>query len=194
MDDAKGIEKQMELTEGMRKVLNQAINLLHQSSHQKISVDEAQDTLKELFISYQFVNEKENARVKELHSEAFDILKKVWEKDIPLYEAIMMMNTVIMEIKTLSSDYIESDNIQEKISISFIEEKKSNVIDPIFKGEEEGEIEMIKEEKIDKEKISGGKDIHDLLSRVIDSKKQLQNTICSLNDSLEAVGLQIKEL
>lgn len=174
--------------ESIRRVLNRIIDLLHKLSNKKIDLQQTKKELSILLSNY-FLSQPgdENALTEDnkvkleffLH-QARGILEKVDAGTTPLYEAIMLMNKIVMQ------SAVEEENTSDW---GISKKEHTETEQPI---ENEPQTLPLQEQKI--ERLASQNDIQGLLDKVVSCKKELAESINRLNVMLKDVGLALTEL
>jgi hypothetical protein len=94
------MKKKISMTESTRKALNKAIDLLHRLSSKKITEEvclkEINLTLSNHFLEDGKVNADQKIRLEMCLKEASEVVDHLEKGKIPLYEAIMLINRVVV--------------------------------------------------------------------------------------------------
>lgn len=107
------MRKQVNMTESTRLVLNKSIDLLHKLSNSKMSKEEVKKELSVLLSTYfvtlypdngRGIDAEKKLKLEHFLEQAYDISDQVESGKVPLYEAIMLMNKVVVSLKPDSED------------------------------------------------------------------------------------------
>jgi hypothetical protein len=222
------MKKKITMTESTRKVLNKAIDLLHRLSSKKISEDvckkEISYTLSSHFLEDTKVNADSKVKLEMCINEASDIIESLEKGKIPLYEAIMLINRVVVNhagIESLESfeqkdeplqfkprvePYKEdSDFVSQEFDISG-DQREKILKERFFQKLQSRETEMLEKthekENFQRETLiseikelnKASDDVSLLMNRVLVNKKQLEEAICDLNGQLQSIGFELRPI
>lgn len=229
MDQFMKMRKKMSMAESTRQVLNKSIDLLHKLSNKKIAKDAAKKEVSALLSHYftsmgessNGISKESKVKLELFLDQAYEILDKTDSGDTPLYEAIMMMNKVVVNNQV--PEKVEETVVSEAPSIRVSESKSA----PEQWDDEEDEEEEDDEEyqmkqnedrplrfeakempktsqptrRVHFEKSSfqnrsqqKQKEVGNLVDEVLQQKFALENSIDQLNHSLRAMGFELRAI
>ncbi len=213
------MRKQVSMTESTRLVLNKSIDLLHKLSNGKLGKEEVKKEITILLSTYYVTVHPESGHVdspeKKLKLEhflnqAYEIAEQVESGKVPLYEAIMLMNKVVVSLKPNESESEEENRVQtttkapsypaEREVIRFRPvEKQTNsaVFDEVALENQETNLKVADRFELRKpERQSQNEDseVTELISDVLKQKKALENSISHLNQSLSKIGFELRPI
>lgn len=202
------MKKKIGMTESTRQVLNKAIDLLHRLSNKKLSEEAARrelsTTLSTHFLSEGGVEAHKKIKLQMVLEEANDVVTQLDKGKIPLYEAIMLVNRIVVagagkEPPPIPASSIEPLQIHPKIApyeedLEFVSQEFD------VSGEQrERNLHIRTSEKI-QEKLAetaprqSEEDVTLLMNRVLMNKKQLEEAISDLNGTLLSVGFELRPI
>ncbi len=211
------MKRKQGMSEPTRQVLNRAIDLLHRLSNKKISEEgarrELSATLSAHFLSEGGVEAGKKIRLQLILEEATGVVAQLDRGEIPLYEAIMLVNRIVVsgiskqEPPPIPDDRIPSIQLRAKINPyePAVEEEIEEDTDFVsqefdISGESrEKDLQMgrsikMQEKVPDNAPKQSEDDISALLAKVLLNKKQLEAAIFELNDTLQSVGFELRKI
>src|SRR3990167_836453 len=117
------MRRQVSMAESTRLVLNKSIDLLHKLSNGKLGKEDVKKEISTLLSTYFVTVYPETSRGNDPESkfklehfldQAYEIIDQVESGKVPLYEAIMLMNKVVVSLKP--SEVAHALKAQEKTS------------------------------------------------------------------------------
>ncbi len=205
MDQFYKVRKKMSIAESTRQVLNKSIDLLHKLSNRKLAKEEMKQQLSTLLSNYFFavhpdsaklnfgeVDETSKIKLELFLEQAYEICDKVSNGKAPLYEAIMLMNKVVVAHQPNHEEVPAQPTPRLEVSepLSRLEEEEDpGLVPDAF--DLSGEVrEKIKARMVTPEKQEVGSLIADVLKR----QEELNLSISVLNHSLKEVGFELRPL
>lgn len=216
------MRKQVSMTEATRLVLNKSIDLLHKLSNGKLAREEVKKEISVLLSTYfvtvypeteKGVDADAKLKLEHVLDQAYDIVYQVESGKAPLYEAIMLMNKVVVSIKPLYEENDSDDRgsvfakqtIAEKEVVRFRPAPEYEMREPFPDPEVEQTVSVAQrlENPMEPKEVSRAQpinktsretDVSDLMNAVIQQKKALENSIAKLNASLEEIGFELRSL
>ena len=203
------MKRKIGMTESTRQVLNKAIDLLHRLSNKKLSEEAARrelsTNLSTHFLAEGGLAEEKKIKLQAALEEANEVVTQLERGKIPLYEAIMMVNRIVVsEVlpKTLNkeeSSKIEPIQIHSKeespedegafvsqeFDVSGDQKEKNLQVRTLQKLQEKAEASVVK---------APPEDVTTLMNRVLMNKKQLEESVLALNSSLHVIGFELRPL
>lgn len=169
MDQFMKMRKKMSMAESTRQVLNKSIDLLHKLSNKKIAKDSAKKELGSLLSHYftssfdgaNGISKESKVKLELFLDQAYEILDKTDSGDTPLYEAIMMMNKVVVNNQVAEKVVNEQDTSAPVLRVKEPQERAQTEDEGDEKDEEEIEIEEeIEEEELESEEEEDSQEQH----------------------------------
>ena len=206
------MKKKIGMTESTRQVLNKAIDLLHRLSNKKLSEESARrelsTTLSTHFLSEGGVEAHKKIKLQMVLEEANDVVTQLDKGKIPLYEAIMLVNRIVVagasahtgkEPPPIPTSNIESFHIHPRIApyeedLEFVSQEFD------VSGEQRERNLHIRTSEKFQEKLAetaprqSEEDVTLLMNRVLMNKKQLEEAISDLNGTLLSVGFELRPI
>lgn len=195
MDQYMKIKKTLSLAESTRQILNKAIDLLHKLSNGKISKEETKHQLSSILSHYfltiygEDLNSNEKQELKAFLASAHEVVDKVDGGKIPLYEAIMVMNKVIIHHQMERNETVVSLEEVTKKSVSQPSEKKVAPEPTISRDPQPIEVRNVRKKRHMEEQTEGN--FENKLQEIASLQKRLQTVITELNDELYSVGFEL---
>ena len=205
------MKKKVGMTESTRQVLNKAIDLLHRVSNKKLSEEAARrelaTALSTHFLAEGGVEEEKKIKLQVVLEEASNVVSQLEKGKIPLYEAIMMVNRIVVsenfpkkeegnkiepiQFRTKVDPYEDTAFVSQEFDVSGDQKEKnleSRVVNkPEFVLQEEKVTQQVELKEITD-------DIALLMNRVLKNKKVLEESISVLNGSLHPIGFELRIL
>lgn len=210
------MKKQVSMTESTRLVLNKSIDLLHKFSNKKMRNEDVKKEMATLLSTYFMTlfpeaeggsDAESKLQLQHFLDNAYDIVDKVETGQAPLYEAIMLMNKVVVSLKPVkrqeSEDHFEkfiaeeahrrgerevvrfrpvaAEVSEEEFQEDFVEQKEQMRVGAMSIQQEE-------------QSSSTEDDASQLLGNVLKQKRALEQSVKNLNESLAAIGYELKPL
>jgi hypothetical protein len=220
MDQFYKVRKKMSIAESTRQVLNKSIDLLHKLSNKKQAKEEIKHQLSNLLSSYFFaiypdsnpinfdeVDEGSKMKLEFFLEQAHEIVDKVANGRSPLYEAIMLMNKVVVnhqpnleEMQKLKQEEVAPEQIEKPFRPELIEEPGMVPNEFDLSGEiNEKKVLFDVKEKIRARTAMNQRgalhtDVSSLISEVLKKQEELHQSIFVLNDSLKEVGFELRPI
>lgn len=207
------MKKKMGMTESTRQVLNKAIDLLHRLSNNKISEDVAKrelaTTLSAHFLAEGGVEAQKKIRLQMVLEEANDVVTELHKGKIPLYEAIMLINRIVVTNMNkepppvpenrLSPSYTEEAQLRPKLppyqeDMEFISQEFDISGDQKERNLQARFMQKIEEKEEALPPKQSEEDVILLMNRVLMNKKQLEEAISDLNGTLYAAGFELRPI
>lgn len=202
------MKKKIGMTESTRQVLNKAIDLLHRLSNKKLSEESAKKelstTLSAHFVAEGGVEEQKKIKLQMVLEEANGVVSQLDRGQIPLYEAIMLVNRIVVsgankEEAPLKETKIEP--IQLRTKLGAYEEDLEFVSQEFdVSGDQREKNLQVKESQKPQEKEEPvivrqpSEDVVLLMNRVLMNKKQLEDSILDLNGTLHTIGFELRPI
>jgi hypothetical protein len=196
MDQFHKVKKKMSMAEATRQVLNKSIDLLHKLSNKKLSKDEIKNQLDELLSTYFFnlypeIDEAVKMKLELFLEQSHEIVDKVSMGKAPLYEAIMLMNKVVVAYQPSAE---EERSFEEKPLENRLkpQENLGLVIDEFdLSGQvqEKGNMKLAIQQR-----SMPHQEVGSMISEVLKKQDELNQSIVLLNDSLKGVGFELRPL
>ena len=202
------MKKKIGMTESTRQVLNKAIDLLHRLSNKKLSEEASRRELSTMlsthFLSEGGVEAQKKIKLQMILEEANDVVTQLDKGKIPLYEAIMLVNRIVVsginkEPPPIPENRFEPILIPEKISPH---EEDLEFINQEF--DSSGEIrernlhirtsQRLQEKLEERAPKQSEEDVTLLMNRVLMNKKQLEEAISDLNGTLLSAGFELRPI
>lgn len=220
MDQFYKVRKKMSIAESTRQVLNKSIDLLHKLSNKKEAKEEIKHHLSTLLSNYFFavypdsnklnfgeVDETSKIKLEIFLEQAYEIVDKVASGRAPLYEAIMLMNKVVVnhqpgseEVQAVEQKQDAPQEIERPLRPQVVEEPGmlANEFDPSGESAEQKVLAEVKEKIKARTAIhqrgSVHTDVTSLISEVLKKQEELHQSIYLLNDSLRDVGFELRPI
>ncbi|MBM3202017.1 MAG: hypothetical protein FJZ56_06380 [Chlamydiae bacterium] len=197
MDQFHKVKKKMSIAESTRQVLNKSIDLLHKLSNKKLSRDEINKQLSELLTAYfaslhPEMNEANSIKLDHFLKQAEEIVDKVANSKSPLYEAIMLMNKVVVS----NQPDLEEENMAEEKPIEnrLMREEEMGLVTSEFDLSGEAQEKVKVKAAISQRTVSSFHEVGSMISEVLKKQEELNHSILQLNDSLKGVGFELRPL
>lgn len=184
MRELKSIQKEMELEENIRQVLNKSIDVLYNLSTQKVELEDGLSKITDLLTSYFFskvdreeMDENDKIRLELLLAKGEEIVRNISTQKCPLYEGIVDFNKIV----TLQPNQIPSKKPINRIVEEKVEPAKTQSVSkpkPVLNPQI---VEGVNEDN----SITG------LMDNVVRQKELLDQALAKLNGSLSDLGLEI---
>ena len=210
------MKRKQGMNEQTRQVLNRAIDLLHRLSSKRISEEGARRELSAAlsahFLAEDGIESGKKIKLQLILEEATTVISQLDRGEIPLYEAIMLVNRIVVSAIVKQPPPIPKDSIapiQYRARINPYEASEELEIeeDVDFVSQEfdisgesrEKDLQVARTIKVE-EKLHNAPpkqsedDITALLSKVLINKKQLEAAIFELNDTLQSTGFELRPL
>lgn len=211
-------KKKLSLSEITRQVLNQSIDLLHKLSNKKISKEAAKKEFSLLLSNHclsgdRALDETKKVRLEVSLNQANEIVDRVESGKIPLYEAIMLVNRVIVSLGVIEEGRGEGKKIESIQRVveeraaekeEKVEEFLSHSFDPTGNQAEENMRRAPKEEEKRVEAVASPlpaplpakseTSVEALMGQVVFHKKQLEEAVASLNEVLSKIGYTLTSI
>ncbi len=225
MDQFMKMRKKMSMAESTRQVLNKSIDLLHKLSNKKIAKDTARKELSAVLSQYfsslgenSSIDQESKVKLEIFLDQAYEIIEKVDAGDAPLYEAIMMMNKVVV------NNQMEEPK-REKISVSRPPLPKMKIREDLsehdYENQDEDEEDFdedfprpareLKRSRENSRKIvapirfespvresrqeaDSNQEVGDLVKDVLKKKEALERSVKHLNGVLQELGFELRSL
>ncbi len=209
------MRKQVSMTESTRLVLNKSIDLLHKLSNGKLGNEDVKKEVTVLLSTYFVTAYPESDRgddpEKKLKLElfldqAYEIIDQVESGKVPLYEAIMLMNKVVVSLKPFEQQQLEERAHTPKRTALPSEREvirfrpvPKEVDEEVFEEDlnEERNMKMAERfefRKTEKQREMADPEVADLIQDVLKQKKALENSISHLNQSLSKIGFELRPI
>jgi len=188
------MKKQVSMTESTRLVLNKSIDLLHKLSNGKWGKDEVKREMSSLLSTYFAAVYPQGSLDKREHfiDQAYEIIDQVELGKVPLYEAIMLMNKVVVSLKPAEKAVPYSE--REVIRFRPAPKEEEEVIFEEGIIEENREQDRFEVKQLEKQKELADPEIAELMGEVVKQKKALENSVTHLNLALSKVGFELRPL
>jgi hypothetical protein len=220
MDQFMKMRKKMSMAESTRQVLNKSIDLLHKLSNKKIAKETARKELSAVLSQYfsslgsgLAIDQERKVKLEIFLDQAYEIIEKVDAGDAPLYEAIMMMNKVVV------NNQMEEAG-KERVSSIRPPEPKMKMREEISRSDYDDEDEEEEEEfrRVEKtprkakehsRQISGStrfessiqeevgdanQEVSLLIGEVLKQREALEKAVKHLNAVLHELGFELRSL
>ena len=215
----------MSMAESTRQVLNKSIDLLHKLSNKKIAKDTARKELSAVLSQYfsslgsNFAIDQDSKVKLELFlDQAYEIIEKVDAGDAPLYEAIMMMNKVVvnnqmeeparskvsaprpplpkMKIREELSEDQYPDDEEDEEEEDFDEDFRRPAKE--FKRARESSRQTVTpirfNSSVRESREESNQEVAELVKDVLKQKEALARSVKHLNEVLHEVGFELRSL
>jgi hypothetical protein len=210
------VKKKMGMTESTRQVLNRAIDILHRVSSKKLSEELARKELSTT-LSTHFLNDGDVDPIKKIKlqrclEEVNEVTSSLDKGKIPLYEAIMLVNRIVVsgathqppplpetkatsfQIRPKITPYEEDvEYINQEFDISGNQREKNLQLINTQKLEDKVQ-EIVREPVRETAPLQTEEDVTLLLNRVLLNKKQLEEAISDLNGTLQSIGFELRAI
>ncbi len=223
MDQFMKMRKKMSMAESTRQVLNKSIDLLHKLSNKKIAKDTARKELSGVLSQYfsslgsnsSAIDQESKVKLEIFLDQAYEIIEKVDAGDAPLYEAIMMMNKVVVnnQVEENGRGKVPFIRPPEPPKMRMKEEFSQNDFDDDDDEDDEDDEEFrrpTKELKRSRERIEQAPvrfespikssrrepngEVAELIGDVLKQREALERAVSHLNTVLYDLGFELKSL
>ena len=210
------MKKRVGMTEPTRQVLNKAIDLLHRLSNKKLTEDSARRelgaTLSTHFLAEGGVEAHKKIRLQMVLEEANNVVVQLDKGQIPLYEAIMLINKIVVaggskEPPPVPENRLEPLPNRAKIApyqedLEFVsqefdvsgDQREKNLQSRIPQKIESKIALNVEEKTKETAPHRSEEDVTLLMNRVLLNKKQLEEAISDLNGTLQSVGFELRPI
>ena len=191
MDQYMKIKKTLSLAESTRQILNKAIDLLHKLSNGKMGKEETKHQLSSILSHYfltiygEDLSSTEKQELKDFLASAHEVVDRAESGKIPLYEAIMLMNKVIIQHQ------IERDEVVvplKEVTRQQVVQRVEKEVDPTPLEEKHTSVR-----KQCTETASLGQ-FENKLQEIASLQKRMRTVIDELNDELHTVGYELQPI
>lgn len=197
------MKKKVGMTESTRQVLNRTIDLLHRVSNKKLSEEVARRELSTTLSTHFFAEgggeEQRKIKLQLVLEEANGIITQLEKEKIPLYEAIMLINRIV--VSGVKEEDLPVEPVQLRTKMPQYEEEVEFVSQEFDVSGERVENNLhvrapqkVVEKPLPMESKQPTEEVAVLMNRVLTNKKQLEDSVQALNGLLQIAGFELRPI
>ena len=192
-----------------RRVMNEAMDVIYQVGHNRVTMEFAQERMHHLLKEYffdgtEFLEAASLSRFKQhfnsLKHMATELLCQIDIKKDPLYKTIVKMNQLLAGTQKLKENFLQRhERIQKPKRVKVMDGKQKGAL-LTFKQKnhngKEGPVLEQKSKPVEEKEIKENAPctIQEQMKSVLEHREKFKNSILALNKALEGIGLEIREI